>query len=440
MLQLPVRWRIGQVTTQVNFTNSTLSRSASLYLVTVGLAIIAAESVLAQPGPIPVRVAVIEEQRLAEEISFVATLEPNVTTTVGAMVAGRINKIGVREGDRVIAGKTQLVELDRRAREIALRENEAVVERTRQKWNELKTGYRREEVAQRKAEFDEQKAIAERAEKDWQRADQLFRDQFISRSELDRVKSEWAAAKEKQNRLQAALELAERGPRQEEIAQAEAEFREAEAQRDLIAYELSRTKVVAPFTGYVVKKHADVGGWVNPGDRLMDVVDLDPIFATGPVGERRVDILKEGLTAKVGLDAIPGRVFDGRIAHIVPQADVRSRTFPVKVSIANADGRLKSGMLARVTVQVPAERASLVVPKDAVLQQGGAQIVFTVEGDTAHSHKVRTGRTVAGAVEIFHDSLRAGQQVAILGNELLKDRTKVRVDSGRKVTPKTKSP
>ena len=116
------------------------------------MAPVATEFAWAQRGPIPVRVAAIQEQRLVEEISFVATLEPNVTTTVGAMVAGRINKIGVREGERVVAGKTMLVELDRRAREIALRETEAVVERTRQKWGQLKTGYRREEVAQRKAE------------------------------------------------------------------------------------------------------------------------------------------------------------------------------------------------------------------------------------------------------------------------------------------------
>ena len=393
---------------------------------------------LAQPSPIPVRLEEIQSRSITEDVSFVATLEPNVATTVGAVVAGRITASAVRAGDKVVAGKTVLIKLDRSSREIALREMEAAVEKTRQKWEELKRGYRPEEIAQRRAEFDEQKAIADRDEKDWQRAEQLYGDQFISLAERDRLKSEFTAAREKQNRLLAALEMAEKGPRKEEIAQAEAEYREAEARRDLLAYDLSRTALAAPITGYVVKKHVEVGTWVNVGNPVMDLVDLNPIYATGPVGERRIDLLKEGLSAMVAMDALPGRIFEGKVSHIVPQADIRSRTFPVKVSIPNADGRLKSGMLARVTIQVPAQQPSLVVPKDAVLRQGQEEIVFTVDGDIARSHKVTTGRTMDGVVEIIQDSLRPGQKVVVLGNELLKDQSKVRVVTQRDGNQKTK--
>ncbi len=396
-------------------------------LLWAGTAPVRLSAVFAQPSPIPVRVDEIRMRSLSEEISFVATLEPNVSTTVGAVVAGRVTASDPREGDKVVAGKTKLIQLDRSSREIALREAAAVVEKNWQKWQELKRGYRPEEIAQRRAEFDEQKAIADRAEKDWQRAEQLYRDQFISLAERDRLKSELVAAREKQNRLRAALNMAEQGPRKEEIAQAEAEYREAEARRDLLAYDLSRTAVAAPINGYVVKKHVEVGSWVIAGDPLMDIVDLNPIYATGPVGERRIAMLEAGMAATASLDAFPGRVFKGKVSHIVPQADIRSRTFPVKVGLPNANGQLKSGMLARVTIRVPAQQPSLVVPKDAILRQGQEEIVFTVDGDVARSHKVRSGRIMDGVVEVIQDSLRPGQKVVVLGNELLKDQAKVRV-------------
>lgn len=386
--------------------------------------------VQAQPAPVAVEVARVVSQTLVEEVSFVATLEPNVASTVGAVIAGRILTSEVREGDRVVAGKTLLIRLDPTAREIALREMQAAVDKAREKWEELKRGYRAEEIAQRKAEVEEQKAILGRAEGDYLRAERLVGDELIARAEFDRLKSEFLAAQEKHRRLQAALELAESGPRREEIAQAEAEYRGAKARQDQIAYDLDRGTLLAPFTGYVVKKHVDVGTWVNPGDPVVDLVNLDPIYAAGPVGERKIDLLKKGMTATVTLDALPGQKFQGTVSHIVPQADPQSRTFPVKISLLNPHGRLKSGMLARVAIKVMDERKSLLVPKDAVIRQGSDEVLYVIEGDLAKEYKVKTGRAFQGSVEVFHDALQAGQEVVILGNELLSDRAKVRKNSG----------
>lgn len=390
-----------------------------------------AETARAQLPPIPVEVATIVVRNVADEVSFVATLEPNVATKAGAVVSGRVIASDLREGDRVVAHKTILVQLDRTSREIGLREAEAAVEKARHKWEELRRGYRAEEVTQRRAEVEEQQAVLERAENDYARAERLYRDQFISLADTERLKSEFLAAREKHKRLRAALEMAESGPRKEEIAQAEAEYREAQARRDLLAYDLDRTALPAPITGYVVKKYVEAGTWVNPGDPILDIVDLDPIFATGPVGERKIDQVKKGLSAEVILDALPGQIFQGTVAHIVPQADPQSRTFPVKINIANPQGRLKGGMLARVTIRGAGERSSLLVPKDAVVRKGSEEIVYVVEGDTANAVRVKTGRVSQGFVEVWHDSLRAGQEVVVLGNELLADGAKIRKISAR---------
>jgi multidrug resistance efflux pump len=393
--------------------------------------------VFAQRGPIPVEVATLVVRTLQEEVSFVATIEPNIATTVGAVVAGRVIRSDVREGDRVVA-RGVLMKLDPTAREIALREMRAAVEKARQEWERLRLGYRSEEIDQRRAEAEEQKALLARAKQDFGRAERLYGNELISRAEFERSQSEYLAAKEKHERTRAALRLAEAGPRKEEIGRAEAEFREAQARHDLIAYELDQTILRAPITGYLVKKYVEVGTWVNRGNPVVDLVDIDPVYATGPVGERQIDLLRDGLQATIMVDALSGKRFQGKVAHIIPQADPQSRTFPVKVRIPNRDGRLKSGMLARVTVTVGNARQGFLVPKDALVRRGADDVIFIVEDGSAREYGVKIGRAFEGFMEVENRALQPGQEIVIVGNESLSDGAKVRkVDSrNRGATPR----
>ncbi len=406
--------------------NETLSKFGRTGGLTLGLMIVLGSTqLLAQPSPTPVEVAPVVTRSVQEKVSFVATLEPDIMTTVGAVIAGQVLRANVREGDQVFGGKTILIQVDPTPRKIALRGAQAAVEKARQKWEQLKRGYRSEEIAQRQAEVEEQKAILGRAEQDSQRAERLYRDELISQAENGRLKSEFVAAREKYERLLAAFQLAQKGPREEEILQAEAEFQEAKARYDLAAYELDRTALRAPFTAFLVKKHVEVGTWVNPGDPVADLVDLDPVYASGPVGELKIGVLKTGLTAAVTVDALPGRSFSGTVSHIVPRADPQSHTFPVKVAIPNPDGQLKAGMLARVTVEAAGERQSFLVPKDALVRRGAENVIFIIEDGSAQEYKIKTGRAFEGLIEIHHDGLKAGQEVVILGNESLRDGTKI---------------
>jgi HlyD family secretion protein len=372
-------------------------------------------------GPIAVKVAPVESKTITDEVSFIGTLEPNITTTASAVVSGRVIKADFREGDRVEAGKTVLIELDRTRREIAFREQQAVVARAREQWEKMKQGFRAEEVAQRAAEAKEQEALLARAEKDFGRAKQLYKDQLISLAEFQKSESDTLAAREKYKIASAALQLAHAGTRTEDIAMAEAEHEQAKASLDAVAYELSRSTLRAPITGFVVKKHVDVGNWVEPGQSVADVIDLDPVFATGPVSERKIGLLKPGLPATVSLDAFPGEVFTGQVARIVPQADRQSRTFPVKIRLGNPDGKLRAGMLARIVVRLENERPSVLVPKDAVVRRGIDEVVFVVDSGKAREVKVRTGRALGGLLEISRGDLAPGQPVVVLGNEGLRD-------------------
>ena len=382
------------------------------------------------PRAVAVKTAPVQSKAIPEEVSFIGTIEANVATTVASVVAGRVASAGFREGDAVTAGKTVLLQVDRGRREIALRERAAAVARAKKQWEKVQEGSRSEEVAQRLAAAKEQKALLERARRDFERAKQLYDDQLVSLAELQKAESDYLAAREKYGSARAALKLTRSGARAEDIAMAEAEHDEARARMDAVSYEIEKSTLRAPISGFIVRKHVDVGDWVNAGAPVADLVDLDPVFAAGPVGERKIARLRTGLRATVTLDAFPGEVFAGEVAHIIPQADTRSRSFPVKVRLSNAHGRLKAGMLARVVVIVASGDPSVFVPKDAVVRRGPDELVFVVSNGQAKAVKVRTGRGYRALLEIADGDLEPGQQVVTLGNEVLRDGAKVQLGNG----------
>jgi RND family efflux transporter MFP subunit len=147
--------------------------------------------------------------------------------------------------------------------------------------------------------------------------------------------------------------------------------------------------------------------------------------------ETFISELRREAPARVEFDALPGRSFEGEIARIVPQADVRSRSFPVKVRLQNEllpDGTplLKSGMFARVSLPAASRQSVLLVPKDALVLGGKETQVYTVTpADPKKPHEgkaepvaVIIGVAYKGLVEV-RGPLKAGQWVVVEGNERL---------------------
>ncbi len=378
-----------------------------------------------RPHAVPVKVAPVQEQPVVEEVSFIATVEPSVTATVGAEVEGRVVTVPMHDGEYVREGKSVLIRIDAGPREIQLREARAAVDKARQELEKLRRGSREEEIEQRAAEVAEQKALMDRADQDYRRAQRLHADEMISTAELQGAESLYLAAKQKHQRTDAAFRMTRTGPRPEEIGQAEAELAQARARADRIADEIRRTTVLAPISGFVLKKAVNVGAWLRLGDRIAEVISLDPVTITGAVGEREIERVRVGSRAAVTADALPDRRFSGNVTAVVPGADTTSRTFPVKVRVQNRDGLLKSGMFARVSVQTGAGRTGLFLPKDAVVRRGGQEFIFLVNGDAARQVKVKSGTQVGGLIEVSGDGLTAGLKAVTLGNEFLQPGMKV---------------
>jgi RND family efflux transporter MFP subunit len=127
--------------------------------------------------------------------------------------------------------------------------------------------------------------------------------------------------------------------------------------------------------------------------------------------------LQSGGPARVIIGSLNSLEVEGHVRAVVPRADDRARTFPVKVSITNSDGRIAVGMLARVFLPVGAPEDAVIVPKDAIVEQGNQTVLFRVGAEGAVERvQVETG-SAAGAWVAVDGDLQPGDRIVTRGNE-----------------------
>ncbi|MHC4407462.1 MAG: efflux RND transporter periplasmic adaptor subunit [Planctomycetota bacterium] len=370
--------------------------------------------------PALVEVAAVEQKTVAAGRTFVGTIRPFRESVVGAEVAGRIAEMLVRDGDRVKADQP-LARLKSRVIEVRIAAAKADVKLRTAELDELKNGTRKEDLVQARARVTRDKAEVEYRAWQAEKAVELFDRSSTTTADVKESRFSLAAAKGRLAESEAALRLLEEGPRKEKIVQAEAALEASRAVLAQLQEELAQHTVAAPFDGWVVSKRAEVGQWVGAGNAIAVVAALDVVEMVVPVPQDAVLGIRIG--QKVEVDAV-GR-HPGEVAAIVPEADVRGRTFPVRIRMQNpvVDNlpKLKAGMLARVTLAVGKELPTLLVPKDAIVLGGPAPIVWVIDEKSGGGRiaPVTVGAGYGDKVGVT-GPLKPGDRVVVRGNERLR--------------------
>jgi HlyD family secretion protein len=352
------------------------------------LSLLSATTAWAQSGAALVRLGPVVQRQVSEGQTFVGTVMPSRRAIVGSAVDGRIVEFPVNEGDRVADKQTlaQLLtetighEVKAAEAELALREKEL---------EELENGSRPDEKAEALARMEAAKAAAEYQKVQRERTVALFRQRGAA-TDQQVDEATWLAQQAEQQEKQAAasLRLIQEGPRTEQIEQARARMLMQQSVLDRLKDQFSKHTIISRFDGYVVAEHTEIGQWVSRGDPVAEVVALDQVDIEAKVVESQVPYVQIGDSVRVSVPSLPDKTFTGEIISVVPQADVRSRTFPVKVRVANEltpDGQpvIKSGMLAQVVLPTGPQREALLVPKDALVLGGRQPMIYTVDPSAA---------------------------------------------------------
>lgn len=322
---------------------------------------------------INVRVWTAETRSLRPFVEAVGTLKPFEEVTVSSELDGILQSILVEEGSTVSRGQ--------RIAEI--------------KETDYRLDMERAEAALKQAE-----ASLANANLEHQRKEALFREELVTRQQLDDVSARRALAQGDMERAKGSLAL--------------------------VREKLSRTKIFAPMAGVVKEKRVTAGDYIRNGTNMITIIRTDQLKLAFSVPEKDVGILREGQDIVFKADSLPDREFRGKVKTLYPSLEEKTRSLLVDAQVANQDGALKPGFFARVTLYTGPAKQVVVVPITALLYDSATTKLFTVEGDRAKEKVVKIGRKFGEFIEIV-EGLNAKETVVTVGQNNLMEGVLVNV-------------
>ncbi len=168
---------------------------------------------------------------------------------------------------------------------------------------------------------------------------------------------------------------------------------------------------VAQHSGTVLEKAAVEGLHAEEGTVLYRIADLSSIWVIADAPELSLGIARRGASARITLNAWPGKTFEGKVTFVYPEVSMTTRTAKLRIELANQDGLLLPGMFASVDVSAPAGNPVLTVPDSALIDSGARQIVLIARGEGLFEPRaVTAGRRANGLVEVM-SGLKEGETV-----------------------------
>jgi len=337
----------------------------------------------AEQAPRTVAVTVAHVEPLTAIYRASGTVRGRNTTVLTSKTMGYVRAVRVRPGDGFTAGQT-LVELE--ANDVR-----ASVARARAQLDQSTETKSEAESAREAA-----RAAARIAKSSYDRAQTLLKDDAIPRQQFDEAEAHWQAAEAQERAAEARVRAVT-----SRIAEARAGVGEASAALDY-------ADITAPFSGRVLERRVDPGALAGPGTPLMVIADEGMLRVEAAVEESRANSVDVGDEADIDVDAGP-HSFVGKVAEIVPNVDVGSRAFLVKLDLPSDAGALRPGTFARVSFHA-GTHPRLVVPTTSVTPFGALDRVFVADGARARLRMVTLGETQGRWTEVL-SGLSAGEQV-----------------------------
>ena len=229
----------------------------------------------------------------------------------------------------------------------------------------------------------------------------------------------------------------------------EADLKAKRAAVDQQSANAAKRTIRAPFAGRLGITAVHSGQYLNPGDKIVPLQTLDPIYVDFSLPQKQVGGLVTGQTVTLTIDAFNGQSFAGKITAINPKIEASTRTVQIQATLPNRTRTLLPGMFANVTIDVGAKQRFLTLPQTAITYNPYGSTVFVIRPaeapkETGKDAKgpppppegtplaqqvfVTTGLTRGDQVSIL-SGLKEGDQVVTSGQIKLKNSTPVIIDN-----------
>lgn len=324
--------------------------------------------------------------------------------SVGAVIADRVTRIPVEEGQTVKSGDV-LIQLDDQDELAAVAQAQAAVAQAEAKLRQMREvglPAASESLLQAQANL----ALAERQ---YERNVQLLDKGYISQSALDDAKRNLDVA---QSQLTAArLQVTTNEPAGSDYRMAQTALDQARATLGAANVRLDQTIIRAPADGVLIARNVEPGDVAQPGKELMALAPAGETQIVVQIDEKNLSQLKLGQKALASADAYPRERFPAELFYINPGIDAQRGSVEVKLRVPNPPGYLRQDMTVSVDVEVARKSGAVIAPSDAVFDLAGRNPWVLVAGD-GHAVKkpVTLGLKGEGRVEIL-DGVAPGDRL-----------------------------
>lgn len=330
-------------------------------------------------------VSVHSPSQASVELTSSGYVEPQLITRVAPKIPGRVAAVAVREGDRVTKGAL-LLELEHADREAGV---EAA--RMRAMAAHARVATATANLAETRLQAKRQRALAEQGVAPAATADDLE---------------------------------ARAASLQEAVRAAEAEVKASEAEVATLRVDLQYMRVLAPIDGTIISKPPEVGELVGTDigggrDKVIELADFSTLMVETDIPEGRLHMVKLGSPAEITLDAFPGRRYRGEAVEISSRVNRAKATVQVKVKFVDEAKDVLPDMSARVSFLTQAidpaslqQKAKTVVPASAVVDRGGAKVVFVLDGEAVRMRNVTLGERIGSGFELL-DGPEVGARLVV---------------------------
>ncbi|MFU8803327.1 MAG: efflux RND transporter periplasmic adaptor subunit [Bradymonadaceae bacterium] len=350
-------------------------------------------------------------------------LQVRPSSDLSMNVAATIEEILVEEGDRVEKGEVLLrLEQDEVARQVD--QARAGVAVTRGELQRLRAGTTEQELAQARAALMRAQSARELAEEEARRAEMLFEEGVMTRSDLDRARATLAQARADEESAWAQIELLESMPRPEDVRVVSARLEEARAALALAEERIERRSLRAPFQGTITRRFVDPGEAAAPGMPLLTLVDMSGAEVFWETDENNVARIEIGQRARVIPLAFPERPFDAVVFQIGPEVDPQRGVVAVRLTpVEPMADEFFPEMTVDVNLMIEEIEDAISVPASAVFEEDEESFVYIVDDEIVRKRSVRV--LVNGDRWAAIEGIDIGERVVLRAQEV-RDEDRVR--------------
>ena len=365
-----------------------------------------------QKTALVVELTSIEQREIYETIRLSGQISAHREVSVLVEIPARVEEVMVKLGDTVQAGDL-LIRLESKDLEVQLLQAEAGLAAAQAQYGEARAGARPQDLVQARAGLRQAESGYAVAARQRERMEALYEEGIVSLQELEMARSQYENAAAGLETARALLQKMEEGPTPYTLQLLQAQVTQAEAALSAARRHFDKAFLHTPISGKVAAVMLHKGEPAGGGMPAVIVVDDDPVYLDIFVDETQIGYLAAGDEVQV---EIPAAVltetsnplqrgstgnFAGRIRELSPAALAGSRSFQVRVELANSKGLIKHGMFARVLLRTRYWEAANVVPAAAVQQRDGRDYIFFYDQGYARAVNVTTGEQLDGVVQVF---------------------------------------